>query len=380
MRPPLSKERASQRSVALAAVPWPAAHWKQILLVEDNSSRAQRRIVAGVGPSRAAVDVVLRLHKITPKGILLVGERSYRPGTLNDVAGNRGRAALALELLDEAKERSSGTLVVAGPSYGGSTWFIEELNGRGFDWVVELPRRTSVRARGSSERVWALDMLANASWKPQTFASPVTGQRVHYAVADLGRVFVSGSENTARLFAAQSGAIQGLHNGTVIGLSSARTARPPQLLRALGWTRWIRVLDRQYERSLSIETPYQTPAKNPSPIKVSVRSNITLARQQDEEASRNGDQHNSHVEFRGELKRGAHVLNVVELFAGAGGMGLGFLLAGGNNNSYRLTFSGEVHPVYVETLRRNHDELKVALKNAPLDVVPEWVQPRMFTT
>ena len=48
------------------------------------------------------------------------------------------------------------------------------------------------------------------------------------------------------------------------------------------------------------------------------------------------------------------ILNVVELFAGAGGMGLGFMLATRAGRKFRLVFSGEMNPIYVETLRRNH--------------------------
>ncbi|MBI4426002.1 MAG: DNA cytosine methyltransferase [Candidatus Kerfeldbacteria bacterium] len=35
-------------------------------------------------------------------------------------------------------------------------------------------------------------------------------------------------------------------------------------------------------------------------------------------------------------------------------MGLGFMLAGRARRRFRLIFSGEIHPIYVETLRRNH--------------------------
>ena len=44
----------------------------------------------------------------------------------------------------------------------------------------------------------------------------------------------------------------------------------------------------------------------------------------------------------------------MELFAGAGGLGLGFLLAGDPQRRYRLIHSAEVEPIYVETLNRNH--------------------------
>jgi site-specific DNA-cytosine methylase len=77
MRSSPSKDRAEKRSIVLPAVPWPASDWKQIVLIEDNSARAQRRPLAGVGSARVAADVVLRLHKITPNGILLVRERAY---------------------------------------------------------------------------------------------------------------------------------------------------------------------------------------------------------------------------------------------------------------------------------------------------------------
>jgi DNA-cytosine methyltransferase len=68
------------------------------------------------------------------------------------------------------------------------------------------------------------------------------------------------------------------------------------------------------------------------------------------------------------------VLNVVELFAGAGGMGLGFLLANRPNTGFRLLFSGELEPVYSTTLHTNHDYLK---RNSlvPEDRVPGFLDP-----
>jgi site-specific DNA-cytosine methylase len=370
MRASASKNRNEKGRIVLPVVPWPASAWKQIILIEDNSARAQRKLLSGVGPNRVSANVVLRLHKITPNSVLLIGERAYPPGTLVEMGTSRGRAGLAVELLHDMRLRRNEVLIVAGASYGGSNWFLEELTRRGFDWVVELPRKAAACVC-ASEQVSAIEMLSGATWTSQPLISPATGQHINYAIADLGQVLLS-NKKSGRLFAAQNGAIQGLHNGTIFGLTSVRTAQPSQLLRALGWSRWIRLLDRQCERNLPVISLNGTRPK--TQIEVRARSNITLSRQQDEQVRRNGGiQQKS--DLHGTLRNGADLLNVVELFAGAGGMGLGFLLAGGRSGSYRLTFSGEVHPVYVETLRRNHIEFRNSLKKAQPDLLPESVEP-----
>lgn len=64
---------------------------------------------------------------------------------------------------------------------------------------------------------------------------------------------------------------------------------------------------------------------------------------------------------------------MVELFAGAGGMGLGFLLSGGKTSGYRVGFSAEVHPIYAATLRSNHSSLARIRKSRA--AVPEEIQP-----
>ena len=114
-------------------------------------------------------------------------------------------------------------------------------------------------------------------------------------------------------------------------------------------------------------TQNQKPCKSQAPKKgklphvgnsldIQHRSNITLARLQDK--SRTGKQvRSSDRGAKGLLINGSSSLNVAELFAGAGGMGLGFMLAKRAGKRFRLIFSGEIHPIYVETLRRNHQFL-----------------------
>ena len=69
------------------------------------------------------------------------------------------------------------------------------------------------------------------------------------------------------------------------------------------------------------------------------------------------------------------MLNVVELFAGAGGMGLGFLMAEHPMRRFRLVFAGELHPIYIQTLRNTHDWLVGMRKTKWGDFVPESTEP-----
>jgi DNA (cytosine-5)-methyltransferase 1 len=47
-------------------------------------------------------------------------------------------------------------------------------------------------------------------------------------------------------------------------------------------------------------------------------------------------------------------LRVVDLFAGAGGMGLGFLMAGNQKRGFRVIYSAENNPVYLNSLEKNY--------------------------
>src|SRR5260221_14070831 len=73
--------------------------WAQILLLEDNSARAQRRKTAGLR-RRTSNDVVIRFHRIRSNGISLIAERTYSPGTLGALVESGGKTTLALNLLD----------------------------------------------------------------------------------------------------------------------------------------------------------------------------------------------------------------------------------------------------------------------------------------
>ncbi|MGA2185451.1 MAG: DNA cytosine methyltransferase [Bryobacteraceae bacterium] len=344
--------------------------WKQIFLLEDNAARATRRPLDGVS-HRKSRDIVVRLHKITPEGVQLIGEERYAPGTLSEVHPRGGRIALALQLLDSASAIPKGSIVVAGPRYGSNPVFRCGVLERQFEVVVELQRGASLpsaaedgagRGAGSiSER------LSKVRWTKCQVTPPAARQPITYAIGDVMRLNLSGRK--VRVFAAQIGGIRSIHQGTIIGLSSVENAALRDLAAAVSWTRWIRVVVRRIERRAA---QMRSPPNARSPgLHVLARSNITTARRQDESREWGGQNGSQADSCGGLLAAEFPVLNVVELFAGAGGMGLGFLLAQRQRAHYRLIFSAEVNPIYTETLRRSF----AALSSRKGGQVPELVEP-----
>ncbi len=341
--------------------------WSKILLVEDNSARSERRRIAGVAATNSSAQVTVRLHRITSAGCEVLAKRAYRAGALKKHVKNGGKATVALDLIDSVRGHHNGTVVAAGPVYGCNPWFLAGLAERGFDFVVEVrPSTFLLRSDSGSRngaRTSAVDLLRDPGWKALELNVPGAASPIEYRAALLADVRLP-NDDKGRLLAAQTGGILGIHRGTIFAVASDRRADLTDLLRVVGWARWIRPATRKEERK---SLPSSPPPRETRPdfglglngTSLTVRANITLARRQDKRAR--GEQ--SELPFaaapmRGVLASLSPVLNVAELFAGAGGMGLGFLLAGTAKNRYRLVFSGEVNPIFVETLRTNHGVFK----------------------
>ncbi|QBR39536.1 DNA cytosine methyltransferase [Kerstersia gyiorum] len=91
-------------------------------------------------------------------------------------------------------------------------------------------------------------------------------------------------------------------------------------------------------------------------LDIVVRANRKIALGQDVKAAHHYLESSRHpAELKHRLTADKKTLNVIELFAGAGGMGLGFLNARSpDGRGYRIVGSAEIHPIYTQTLRRNH--------------------------
>ena len=238
---------------------------------------------------------------------------------------------------------------MAGTSFGSSKSFLAALCSLELPFVVEIPPSRCVTLTiGGGERHSAADLLGQGTWAAINVWTP-DGTEISYRAARLGAVNLPGG--TGNLFAAQIGGISGVHKGTIIGISSF-VGPTAELVQLVARGRWMRVAARRARRQAEPSSGAR-PSGSASTIKA--RANITLARRQDARvqfAEKNAT--GCYPDPKGSLLRMAPTLNVVELFAGAGGMGLGFLLAAKASGGYRIIYSGEANPIYVETLRRNH--------------------------
>lgn len=325
------------------------SRFDEILLLEDDRATAERQRRIQDPSDGGAPPIRVRLHRVNGTGATLVAETEYQPQRNNSRSSRRLEAARRLLQLGVFPDAGAPVVAVAGTSFGSSWSFLQTLVDLELPFVVEISPSRTVSPIGESARpVPASNLLARGSWENLTLCSP-QGDSVFYRLAKLGEVAVPCG--TANLFAAQVGGIAGVHRGTIVGLSSFDSSGS-ELLRLVAHARWMRVAARRMRREAD-------PASSARPVGVAsairARSNIALARRRDAETyvAPSGAAARK-LDLRGALRREASVPNVVELFAGAGGMGLGFLLAGGSRRGYRIVHSGEAHPIFVQTLRANH--------------------------
>jgi DNA-cytosine methyltransferase len=156
-----------------------------------------------------------------------------------------------------------------------------------------------------------------------------------------------------------------VHRGTVFGFTQAEKPKARDLIEVIGWARWIRPIVRRAERE-----PVGVPAKEAingnghiyghatEAAGLRLRANIKLSNLHDQQRADSLVQEGRPPSLRGKIAHAGSTLNVMELFAGAGGMGLGFLMAESGRSCFRILHSGEVDPIYVNTLNSNHAEVR----------------------
>ncbi len=350
-----------------------------ILLIEDDSARSYQRPILELQHGQGDPKITVRVHEIVEGkwkkvyGRTQVSRRQVKTGK------REYKQAVALRLLSQCNRLGGDPVIVAGASYGRSSTFIKFLVEEGLNFILEIrPSHQVVCAqRGKWVKQRAADALAGAVWRDVEVA-PRKGKRpIKYSVADLAEVRLPG-HTTGRLIAAQTGGIAGLHPGTIIGLTSLRTTPLEDLVGYIGWVRWIRPFVRRQERNLR-KPPSLSHGRealnNGNGLMLRYRSNITHARLQDKSSKSDSNAVRPGSGPRGARFARANVLNIIELFAGAGGMGLGFLMAEHPSRRFRLVYAGELHPIYIQTLRNTHDCLVGMRKSNWSEFVPESLEP-----
>jgi len=316
--------------------------------------------------------VIIRVHQIVEGEWKKVAAELRIQKSKKRATRTRARLEGAVELLGRIR-RAKKCVVVAGTTYGSSGAFVKYLMDKQIRFAVEIRpsdhvERVGRRPNSKPKRVKASELLKNAPWKKVEIIRPDSASSMAYSIAELGEVQLPDGTR-GRVFAAQKGGIDGVHPGTIIGMTSVTDVSVDELLQCVGWARWIRPIVRRQERSS--QKPPSVANGNNGSLNVRYRSNITLSRLQDESTGDLGFGDGA----SGRVFKDRDVINVAELFAGAGGMGLGFLMAKYQKKRCRLVFSGELHPIYVETLRYNHNCLAKRRRIRHDDIVPASVEP-----
>lgn len=343
-----------------------AGRFHEILLLEDNATVAERRRVAGVGSKYTGLNITVRVHSLNGTGKLVVARKTYEAGSMR--SKRSARIELATGLISRAAQRGIAPVVVAGTSYGSAAAFLEMLEKCAVPFVVQIRPSTVVElVEKGRPSIAAAKLLNRGEWREISAVLP-DDTDLKCSAAKLATVALP-TGGTARLFAAQIGGIQGIHRGTILGLSSFNAALK-DLVQLVAHARWIRRVSRIEKRPVGTSAGAE-PSGAASAL--TARANITLARRQD--ARSRADLPEANAVAKGVLRQAAPILNVVELFSGAGGMGLGFLLGGGAQGRYRIVYSGEANPIFVQTLRGNHRALERATRQKPGTRTPATIEP-----
>ena len=371
----------SSRAKALAAIT-PRVRRKAsgitaFCIVEDDFQTATRQTARGV--KGASTTVTVRLHKVEHGQYAgAYATTSYQTGELYSRGSQSSRAAIALQMLEGA--RTDKGVVVAGPQYGGSATFLRVLREKGADLVVEVRKASSVVSRirtGMKSVHPLLRVLDRARWAVYWIDNPEAGSATAFSAAELGVI----EDRSMRVVAYTPGSVVDTAADLRIVVTTFMTTPLDQIISCVGWARWVRTLTRRAAKSellKDLEPRIQDePPASLKYIDIVGRPNIRLSRQQDMLLLH---QPNGYRASETSSESTGALLNVVELFAGAGGLGLGFLLAGDAQRKFKLLYSAEVEPIYVSTLRRNHSFFRRHLSEmpdqTPVDAAPTDLRER----
>ncbi len=86
------------------------------------------------------------------------------------------------------------------------------------------------------------------------------------------------------------------------------------------------------------------------------------------------------IKLLGSLTQSRNELRVVDLFAGAGGMSTGFLMASNPQKGFRIIQAAELNPIYVKSAEKNHQYFAENSANWVNDCCPKTLSPIDLST
>ncbi len=309
-----------------------------------------------------------------------------------ELDGEFSRADTAMALLELAKARSG--VVVCSFRTVAAAQFVERLESsrNGLHYVVEVDptrRLEFARAREGIRSSSPKERVDTASWQQVNLSRPA-GDSECYA-ANLGKAELGGIADLT-CFALSIGGIKGYQRGILVGMTSLELEDGlKKLAQLLAWTRWIRLAVRKAKRTgaaAAVLARLPDTEEKTASLDILVRANRKIAAGHDAKAANQYLQlPDQPAQLKHRLTAGKKTLNIVELFAGAGGMGLGFLSAkASGGRGYRIAGSAEIHPIYTQTLRQNHAFMEKAgltptestpAEYAPMDLCSDKVRTRL---
>ncbi|ENC6369350.1 DNA cytosine methyltransferase [Aeromonas veronii] len=293
--------------------------------------------------------------------------------------GDERRVDAAMRLLSLANA-NRGVVVCSFRTVAAAT-LVERLKFSGnneLHYVVEVDATRQIefaRARDGVRLSTPKARVEAASWRQINLSKPA-GNSECYAT-NLGKATL-GSIDNLTCFALSIGGIKGYQRGVLVGVTSLELDDGlKKLAQLLAWTRWIRLAVRKAKRAIHATTPLRLSdtTEKAASLDILVRANRKVAAGHDAKVASWLAQAPIHkMPFKRNLTANKKTLNIVELFAGAGGMGLGFLSAKGSDGcGYRIVGSAEIHPIYTQTLKQNHAYMETAGLIPPGTTPSEYV-------
>lgn len=374
----------------------------------DAPRMLEPQLLAGTGAATADLGPIWILEEVAghlrSQGKKTTGKPRMRLYRLNgdilsaehelDLDGEARRADTAMTLLALAKARSG--VVICSFRTVAAAQLVERLEAstdNGLHYVVEVDATRRVefaRARDGIRSSAPKERVETASWQQVNLSKPA-GNSECYA-ANLGKAAL-GNIGDLTCFALSIGGIKGYQRGILVGMTSLELDDGlKKLAQLLAWTRWIRLAVRKAKRARSVPAiptaRLSDAAEGAASLDILVRANRKIAAGHDAKAAGLLIQApNQRIPLKRRLTANKTTLNIVELFAGAGGMGLGFLSArGSDGRGYRIAGSAEIHPIYTQTLRHNHAYMEKAgltptgttpAEYAPMDLCSDAVRTRL---